>query len=498
MPKPPKGWRRGYLLTLRFFRVLEIYIGGISWYIDTARLSYGSTKKCCAFCDSERIGELSFHFSLTSRRLTGTMLQQILRDMWVDPEILAELDETQKQTLFCKMREEQVRRWQLWDNKVSKEENGRTKFVSNGKKQVQFLKGEDGEPWVWVMGEHPDDQTIENILAEEARQRALAQARQEAHQLRKSVEKELTHLIDYKPLDSLEQKFDLSPKTVDTIEDTLDLYCTVDELRERMDALDTEDKKEIEKTYCEDIKLDLKTNTLHFNFIEGKKDVQDSNVCRGDGVSLRVAAWERRVAAARAGDILRGLKARRARTLRDAQLQAKDEDAVWREQERKAKEAEAAMREIARAAREAHRRSNEPATICPQQINKPPNREAVVEWFKRQEMTRGVFDEDKPVVWFHGLMSRLEAEQALSNKSEGSFLVRLSERVWGYAISYRAESRCKHYLVDTSDGYRLLGAGQISHNTLADLINYHKDVPITETGGELLVTPCVPAQTPVI
>lgn len=41
-----------------------------------------------------------------------------------------------------------MRRWQAWDQKVSKEENGRTKFQANGKKQVQFMEGEDGEPWV--------------------------------------------------------------------------------------------------------------------------------------------------------------------------------------------------------------------------------------------------------------------------------------------------------------------------------------------------------------
>lgn len=62
---------------------------------------------------------------------------------------------------------------------------------------------------VWVMGEHPEDRSVEDILAEEAKQRALTQARQEAHQLRKSVEKELTHLIEFQPLDEIEQVSDI-------------------------------------------------------------------------------------------------------------------------------------------------------------------------------------------------------------------------------------------------------------------------------------------------
>ncbi|XP_049876374.1 SH2 domain-containing protein 4B-like [Pectinophora gossypiella] len=436
------------------------------------------------------------------------MLQQILRDMWVDPEILAELDETQKQTLFCKMREEQVRRWQAWDQKISKEESDEPKFTKNGKKQVQFLKGEDGEPWVWVMGEHKDDKSIETILAEEARQRALAQARQEAHQLRKSVEKELTQLIDYKPLDSLEQKFDLSPKSIDSLEDNLEIYCTVDELRHRIEALEPEvpDKQDISKktAYCnENLNLELNKNTLHFNFIEGKRDVlQDLGIPNtGDGVSHRVAAWERRVAAARAGDILRGLKARRARTLRDAQLHAQEDEAAWREQERKAKEAEAAMREIARAARAAHRMSTDlpPAPPAPQ-AGKPPSREAVVEWFRSHELKRGVgVDENnKPVDWFHGLITRSEAEQILQSQAAGSFLVRVSERVWGYAVSYRGPARCKHFLVEATAGYRLLPSSSRTHDTLADLINYHKTVAITESGGEYLTAACPPAKSPTL
>lgn len=80
--------------------------------------------------------------------------------------------------------------------------------------------------------------------------------------------------------------------------------------------------------------------------------------------------------------------------------------------------------------------------------------------------------------FFVGIISRNEADQLLSKKPSGSFLVRVSERIWGYTLSYVVgDSNIKHYLIEKiPQGYQFLGINQVVHQHLHELIGFHKVV----------------------
>ncbi|XP_038565396.1 uncharacterized protein zgc:100829 isoform X1 [Micropterus salmoides] len=83
------------------------------------------------------------------------MLQQILKDMYIDPDVLDALNEDQKKTLFLKMRQEQVRRWEEQEEKLEREggDAKRTKPKKANSKNVSWLLGRDGDVAVLVIGE---------------------------------------------------------------------------------------------------------------------------------------------------------------------------------------------------------------------------------------------------------------------------------------------------------------------------------------------------------
>ena len=75
---------------------------------------------------------------------------------------------------------------------------------------------------------------------------------------------------------------------------------------------------------------------------------------------------------------------------------------------------------------------------------------------------------------YQGIISRQKAEKLLENSKKGTFLVRISERIWGYAISYKSDEKIKHFLIDAGDGtYQFFGTNQLVHRSLAELVTYH-------------------------
>jgi len=330
------------------------------------------------------------------------------------------------------------------------------------------------------------------------------------------VEAELTELLDLnqKQIEAMEA----AQRKEDKLEDeaSLDVYCSVDDLRDKANQFPA-----LNSTF---VRNSINKFDDSVNPVADKRDaLQEISLNKPKKVAQRVALWEKRVMEERTCEIFMRLQKKQMEVAREAEEAEQKQEQLWREQERKAKQAEMQIREIARRAREEHRRTSvldmevevtnssrqsievlnlspasskslSPSAQLEFQTAKPPSKEAVIEWFRSSEISRRAGFEpnsDQLIPWFHGLITRQEAESLLRDKPVGSFLVRLSERIWGYAITYRDADRCKHYLVDASSGhYQFLGANQLTHNTLADMVTYHSQNPITILGDERLQHPC--------
>lgn len=86
-------------------------------------------------------------------------------------------------------------------------------------------------------------------------------------------------------------------------------------------------------------------------------------------------------------------------------------------------------------------------------------------------------------VWFDGKASRRQAEVALKKQAPGTFLVRISQSREGYSLSFVLDNgSLTHYSMSKRNGrYRIDGEYE-RFNTLFQLIEFHKIVPVAETG----------------
>lgn len=92
--------------------------------------------------------------------------------------------------------------------------------------------------------------------------------------------------------------------------------------------------------------------------------------------------------------------------------------------------------------------------------------------------------------WFHGIISRKVAEDELKCKPPGYFLIRVSESRVGYTLSYRAEDRCRHFMIDVLPDNQFIIVGETTHyRSLHDLVAFHRRSPILPY-NELLTVAC--------
>ncbi|XP_038648579.1 SH2 domain-containing protein 4B [Scyliorhinus canicula] len=411
------------------------------------------------------------------------MLQQILETMCIEPELLAELNEEQKQILFFKMRQEQIRRWKEKEEKQEPKE--REPPTKNGK-SVSWLLAADSDVWVWVMGEGPGDKPYDQVCDEIIAERARQQAQKEAGELRKVKEKELIRRFSTslklgqrgnKREKEVEKKAEADEASKAAAEDEriqMELKVKEEEERKRQE----EEIKRLEEE---------RTQQLYINLKEAQEMVQRNE--------KEDPEWRESLRKSKAADERRRSIAKQARAdYKRHSLKAIERGKVCAMTQNFQSSPPLVKPTVVQRKNAIHRKEEHVRKDGRTQKSSDTGQEKTIRWFREQQMPlRAGYEKDCDLIapWFHGVITRQETEELLSKKGAGAFLIRISERIIGYCLSYRSSDGFKHFLIDSSnDSYTFFGVDQLQHATLVDLVDYHKEEPITLAGAELLLEPC--------
>ncbi|KAM4862145.1 SH2 domain-containing protein 2A [Thomomys bottae] len=97
--------------------------------------------------------------------------------------------------------------------------------------------------------------------------------------------------------------------------------------------------------------------------------------------------------------------------------------------------------------------------------------------------------------WFHGFITRREAERLLESQPQGCYLVRFSESAVTFVLTYRSQTCCRHFLLaQLQDGRHIVLGEDSAHARLQDLLCHYTRRPLIPY-GETLTQPLA-RQTP--
>ncbi|XP_011364799.1 SH2 domain-containing protein 2A [Pteropus vampyrus] len=106
-------------------------------------------------------------------------------------------------------------------------------------------------------------------------------------------------------------------------------------------------------------------------------------------------------------------------------------------------------------------------------------------WFQKTQ-AHGLLQHGAAPPWFHGFITRREAERLLEPQPLGCYLVRFSESVVTFVLTYRSQTCCRHFLLaQLRDGSHVVLGEDSTHARLQDLLQHYTACPLGPYGETL-------------